>query len=180
VRPLPNDWAPIRDHRTHCPWSGVRNVSRVSTSSARDVHCLRHFTDNLQSSPQEGGTPGYIRESLEQDIKNLQGLKNSLDAKRLASLAKRIYSARKIVVIAGDLATYLANYLEYQISLVGLPVFAATCGGRIMHMMRNVNKQDLVIAISFRRGLRQTVEGAQMAKARGAYCVALRTRIFRL
>lgn len=129
--------------------------------------------DNLQSSPNEGGTPGYIRESLEQDIKNLQGLKNSLDAKRLASLAKRIYSARRIVIVAGDLAAYLANYLEYQISLVGLPVFAATCGGRIMHMMRNVNKQDLVIAISFRRGLRQTVEGAQIARAHGAHCVGI-------
>ena len=52
-------------------------------------------------------------------------------------------------------------------------MFAATSGGRIAHLVRTVNKQDLVIAISFRRGLRQTVEGAQQARARGAYCVGI-------
>ena len=57
--------------------------------------------------------------------------------------------------------------------MVGLPVFSATSSGRIAHLVRTVNKQDLVIAISFRRGLRQTVEGAQQARARGAYCVGI-------
>jgi len=54
-----------------------------------------------------------------------------------------------------------------------LPVFSATSSGRIAHLVRTVNKQDLVIAISFRRGLRQTVEGAQEARARGTYCVGI-------
>jgi DNA-binding MurR/RpiR family transcriptional regulator len=54
-----------------------------------------------------------------------------------------------------------------------LPIFAATSTGRVLHLVRSVNKQDLVIAISFRRGLRQTVEGAQQARARGAYCVGI-------
>ncbi|MDP9147251.1 MAG: SIS domain-containing protein, partial [Acidobacteriota bacterium] len=96
-----------------------------------------------------------------------------LDARRLVSLAKRLHSARRIVILASDLACYLANYFEYQISLVGLPVFAPTSGGQIAYLSRSVNKQDLVIAISFRRGLRQTVEGAQMASSRGAYCVGI-------
>jgi RpiR family carbohydrate utilization transcriptional regulator len=128
--------------------------------------------DTMQTTGRDG-MPGYIRESLEQDLKNLQGLKNSLDARRLVGLAKRLYGARRILLLAGDLATYLADYFEYQISVVGLPVFSATCGGRIAHLVRTVNKQDLVIAISFRRGLRQTVEGAQQARARGAYCVGI-------
>ncbi|OLE47393.1 MAG: hypothetical protein AUG46_06595 [Acidobacteria bacterium 13_1_20CM_3_58_11] len=42
-----------------------------------------------------------------------------------------------------------------------------------MHLVRSVNKQDLVFAISFRRGLRQTIEGAQQARLRGAYCVGI-------
>ncbi len=129
--------------------------------------------DTMQSTGRDGNMPAYIRESLEQDVKNLQGLKNSLDARRLVALAKRLYGARRILVLAGDLATYLANYFEYQISVVGLPVFAATSSGRIAHLVRTANKQDLIIAISFRRGLRQTVEGAQQARARGAYCVGI-------
>src|SRR5450432_2267843 len=129
--------------------------------------------DTMRATGQNGNMPAYIRESIEQDAKNLQGLKNSLDARRMTNLAKRLYSARRIVLLAGDLAAYLAGYFEYQLSVVGLPVFAATSAGRIAHLVRTANKQDLIVAISFRRGLRQTVEGAQQARARGAYCVGI-------
>jgi DNA-binding MurR/RpiR family transcriptional regulator len=129
--------------------------------------------DTMQTTARDGTLPGFIRDALEQDFKNLEGLKNSLDAKRLIPLAKRLYGARRIIVLASDLAGYLANYLEYQSSLIGLPVFSATCGGRITHLVRSSTKQDLVLAISFRRGLRQTVEGALQAKQRGAYCVGI-------
>src|SRR6266436_3382086 len=125
--------------------------------------------DTMQSGSRDVSMPAHVRDSLEQDLKNVQGLKNSLDARRLVTLAKRFYAARRIVLLAGDLALSL----EYQISLLGLPIFAATSAGRILHVVRAVNKKDLVIAISFRRGLRQTVEGAHQARARGAYCVGI-------
>jgi RpiR family carbohydrate utilization transcriptional regulator len=162
------------------PATIVRIVRGLGFDSYREFQHHLHerslaFATSLDTMQTTGraGMPGYIRESLEQDLKNLQGLKNSLDARRLIGLAKRLYGARRILLLAGDLATYLANYFEYQISVVGLPVFSATSGGRIAHLVRTVNKQDLVIAISFRRGLRQTVEGAQQARARGAYCVGI-------
>src|SRR5207248_411452 len=129
--------------------------------------------DTMQSGGRDPSVPAHVVESLEQDFKNLQGLKNSLDAQRLVALAKRFHEARRIVILAADLAAHLAGYLEYQISLLGLPIFAATSAGRILHLVRSVNKQDLVIAISFRRGLRQTIEGAQQARLRGAYCVGI-------
>jgi DNA-binding MurR/RpiR family transcriptional regulator len=127
----------------------------------------------MQSGSRDVSMPAHVRDSLEQDLKNVQGLKHSLDARRLVALAKRFYAARRIVLLAGDLAVSLAQYLEYQISLLGLPIFAATSAGRILHVVRSVNKRDLVLAISFRRGLRQTVEGAHQARARGAYCVGI-------
>jgi DNA-binding MurR/RpiR family transcriptional regulator len=129
--------------------------------------------DTMQAAPSDDGTPGHVRMSLEQDIKNLQGLKNSLESKRVVDLVKRIYKARKILVLAGDLAESIASYFEYQLSVLGLPVATAISAGRITHQTRNVGKPDLVFAISFRRGLRQTVEGAQVARAHGAYCVGI-------
>jgi DNA-binding MurR/RpiR family transcriptional regulator len=143
-----------------------RHLHEVSLAYATSL-------DTMQSGGGDGSMPSHVRESLEQDLKNLQGLKNSLDTQRLVTLAKRFYDARRIVVLAGDLAVQLAHYLEYQLSLLGLPIFVATSAGRILHLVRSVNKQDLVIAISFRRGLRQTIEGAQQARARGAYCVGI-------
>ena len=163
------------------PATIVRIVRGLGFESYREFqHYLHELSlafatslDTMQAGAGREGMPEYVRESLEQDIKNLQGLKNSLDARRLVPLAKRFYAARRIVILAGDLAGYLAYYLEYQLSLLGLPVFTATSGGRIMHLVRSINKQDVVIAISFRRGLRQTVEGAQQARAKGAHCVGI-------
>jgi RpiR family transcriptional regulator, carbohydrate utilization regulator len=163
------------------PATIVRIVRGLGFGSYREFqHHLHELSlafatslDTMQSGGRDPSMPTHVLESLEQDLKNLQGLKNSLDAQRLVSLAKRFHEARRIVLLAGDLAIQLALYLEYQISLLGLPIFAATSSGRILHLVRSVNKQDLVIAISFRRGLRQTVEGAQQARVRGAYCVGI-------
>jgi len=163
------------------PATVVRIVRGLGFASYRDFQRHLHdlsiafatSLDTMQSTGRVTSMPAYVREALEQDLKNLHGLKNSLDAPRLVSLAKRFYDARRIVLLAGDLAAFLADYLEYQITLLGLPVFTATSAGRIAHLVRTVNKNDLVIAISFRRGLRQTVEGVHLAHDRNAYCVGV-------
>jgi DNA-binding MurR/RpiR family transcriptional regulator len=163
------------------PATVVRIVRGLGFTSYREFQRHLHelslafatSLDTMRSAGRDTSMPAHVRESLEQDAKNLQGLKNSLDAPRLVALAKRFYDARRIVLLAGDLAAYLAHYLEYQVSLLGLPIFAATSAGRISHLVRSVDKKDLVIAISFRRGLRQTVEGAEQARARGADCVGI-------
>lgn len=163
------------------PATVVRIVRGLGFASYRDFQRHLHdlsiafatSLDTMQSAGKVTSMPAYVRDALEHDLKNLHGLKNSLDAARLVSLAKRFYDARRIVLLAGDLAAFLADYLEYQITLLGLPVFTATSAGRIAHLVRTVNKSDLVMAISFRRGLRQTVEGVHLARARNAYCVGI-------
>ena len=129
--------------------------------------------DTMQSATPSAGIPGHVADSLELDFKNLQALKNTLDTKRLADSAKRFYEARRIVVMGSDLAAVLAEYLEYHLVLLGLNAFGATSGGKIVHLTRNVTAKDIVVAISFRRGLRHTVEGVQSARRRGARCIAI-------
>src|SRR5258707_645523 len=60
--------------------------------------------DTMQAGSRDSNMPAYVRDSLGQDLKNLQGLKNSLDAQRLAALAKRFYDARRILLLGSDLA----------------------------------------------------------------------------
>ncbi len=163
------------------PATMVRIVRVLGFASFREFQKYLHdlsiafatSADTMQTTSSERGRHSYVADSIERDLKNLQGLKNSLDAARLTELAKRMYASRRIVVVAGDLAAYLAKYLEYQTSLLGMPVFAATSPGRISHLTRSLTKDDLVLAISFRRGLMQTVEGARQACQRQAHCVAI-------
>jgi DNA-binding MurR/RpiR family transcriptional regulator len=129
--------------------------------------------DTMRQAGSENGRGNPVDDSVLYDLKNVQGLKNTLDPKRFQRLAKRIYAARRVVILASDLASILGDYLGYQLNLLGLPIFVATSPGAITHTVELLTKQDLVIAISFRRGLRTTVEGIQNARQHGAYCVGI-------
>jgi DNA-binding MurR/RpiR family transcriptional regulator len=129
--------------------------------------------DTMQHASTGDGPDSPVRNSLFRDLKNLQGLKNSLDPLRFTPLAKRVYAARRIVILGADLAAVLADYLGYHLNLLGLPVFVASSAGPVTHAVRSLTNKDLVIAITFRRGIRQTIEGAQEARVKGAYCVGI-------
>jgi len=125
------------------------------------------------ASPNDSGLTSYGRKALDQDLHNLHALRNTLDMEKVVALAKRMYEARRILLIAGDMAISLVDFLDYKLTLLGLPVVSITSPGKTLHAVRVLTKKDLVIAISFRRGLRQTVEGLQQARSNGAYCVGI-------
>jgi len=130
--------------------------------------------EGMQSAiPNDSSLASHGRRTLEQDIRNLHSLRNTLDMSRLVSITERIYEARRILLLGGDMAIALIHLLDYKLTLLGLPVSQATTPGKTLHAVRGIGKKDLVIAISFRRGLRQTVEGVQQARANGAYCVGI-------
>lgn len=130
--------------------------------------------DTMKAAEREGkGAAALVHAALHRDMQNLQALNNSLDANKICALAKRLYEAPKILLLGGDAATSLVHHLEYHLTMIGLPVLSATTAGRITHVVRNVARKDLVIGISFRRGLRQTVEGLQTAKRNGSFVVAI-------
>ncbi len=126
-----------------------------------------------QSQHNNGSGQQPAADAILRDLKNLQGLKNASDPDRFTQLAKRIYSARRIVIIAGDLAVVIAEYLSWQLNVLSLPVVMATSTGSIQHTVRSLTRQDLLIAITFRRGLRTTVEGVEQARGREVYCVGI-------
>src|SRR5271157_1146159 len=121
--------------------------------------------DTMKAAEREGtGPAAMVRAALQRDMQNLHALNNSLDADKICALAKRLYETPKILLLGGDAATSLVHHLEYHFTVIGLPVLSATTAGRISHVVRNVGRKDLALGISFRRGLRQTVEGLQAAK----------------
>jgi len=128
--------------------------------------------DTMKSSG-DGASESPARNSLFRDLKNLHALRNTLDPQRFRPLAKRMYSARRIVILGGDLATVIADFLGYHLNLLGLFVWVASSAGSITHTVRSLTDKDLLVAISFRRGIRQTIEGSEQARLKGAYCVGI-------
>ena len=164
------------------PATLVRMVQRLGFDGYRAFQNYLHdlsianatSLDGMQNSDRKNSRDvDPLRVTREQDVKNLNELYNSLDMLRLHALARRIHSARRVLILGGDLAENLVHYIEHHLTLIGLPVLAATSVGRTLHISRSFGKGDVVIAISFRKGLRQTVEGLQRARANGAYCVGI-------
>jgi DNA-binding MurR/RpiR family transcriptional regulator len=129
--------------------------------------------ETMRFAPAEGSTASLLQASLDHELKNLRALYNVLDLKRIAAVAKRVCKARRILLLGGDVAASLVTYLEYHLRVLCLPVSSATTPGMAVHTVRSLGKNDVVIAISFRRGLRMTVEGIEQARRQGTYCVGI-------
>jgi RpiR family carbohydrate utilization transcriptional regulator len=164
------------------PATAVRVAMKLGFRSYREFqHFLHELSvsqatslDTMQTSKTKGSSlSAHVREAVDRDVHNLQKFRNAMDADRIASLAKKIHGARKIIIVGGDLATNLVGFLHYHLVLLGLPAVTATSSGEAVHLTHSARKGDMVIAISFRRGLRQTVEGLRQAKTNGAYCVGI-------
>lgn len=164
------------------PATLVRMVQRLGFDGYRAFQNYLHdlsianatSLDGMQNIERNSSGPvDPLRVMLEQDVKNLNEICNGIDTKRFHALARKIHSARRVFILGGDLAENLVHYIEHHLTLIGLPVLAATTVGRTLHLSRSFGNGDVVIAISFRKGLRQTVEGLQRARANGAYCVGI-------
>lgn len=141
-------------------------LHELSIASATSLEGMRdHMSDSSLLS--------HGHKALEQDIRNLHALRNTLDLKRIVAVAKRVHEARRILVLGGDLAISLVHFLDYRLNVLGFPATSAITPGYTANATRTFGKQDLVIAISFRRGLRQTIEGVLQAKANGTYCIGI-------
>src|SRR4029453_9635772 len=160
----------------------LRAIRGMGFKSYADFRSYLHELALAQSTQLDTMKPGLardsdvaaaLRQSLSCDGNNLMVLQRTVDASRIESLATRLYRARRIVLLGGDLASVLVKFLHYNLWVIDLPAALGTTPGEVVHAVRGLGKRDLVIAVSFRRGLRQTVEGLRQGRANGAYCVAI-------
>jgi len=163
------------------PATIVRIVQGLGFASYKDFkHYLHELSvtsatilDSMQATGTQTQTPKILRGSRKQIQQNLEFVLHQVDLHQVQSIAVRIHEARRILLIGGDMASSLVEYMEYHLTIAGLPVLAATTPGRATHLVRSTGVGDIVIGISFRRGLRMTIEGVQKARENGAYCVGI-------
>src|ERR1700688_109608 len=102
------------------------------------------------------------------EVRNLQSLPTALDPERIIALSKSVTRAARIMVVGIDLAASLSWHLAYGLVHLGFPAEAPVGGtGNVQRRVRTLTSKDLLIAISFGQGLRETVEAALRAKRQG-------------
>ena len=112
----------------------------------------------------------HVLHSLEMDRANMEALRESVPPERIVELARRLNKARLIVVVGVDFAYSLAWQMAYGLSWLGLRAEAPMGSfGNLHHRARALGRGDILVAISFGRCLRVSVEAAQTARRQGAW-----------
>jgi DNA-binding MurR/RpiR family transcriptional regulator len=125
----------------------------------------------MKSATRERRTvDGHVQHSLDMDRANFEAVRESIPAERVVELARRLDKAQQIVVVGVDLAYSLAWFLAYGLSWLGARAEAPVgSSGNLQHRVRALGPGDVVIAISFGRCLRDSVEAARAAREEGAW-----------
>lgn len=112
----------------------------------------------------------HVENSLEAEMQNLDALHATLRSPEIIEIAKIIDRASRIMVVGIDLAFSLANHLAYCLVTFGYDAAAPVGSTGNLHQKVNLlGPKDVLVAISFGRCLRDTVESAQRAKEKGAF-----------
>jgi DNA-binding MurR/RpiR family transcriptional regulator len=131
------------------------------------VRQLTPYTVLKAASQQKRSVAGHVQKGLERDSENLSVLKSTLDADQVVALAKQIHRARHVMVVGVDLASSLAWFLAYGLMPLGFAAEAPVgTSGNVLHKVDLMTDKDLLIAISFGRCLKETVNAVLRARAR--------------
>ncbi|MFL6467366.1 MAG: MurR/RpiR family transcriptional regulator [Pyrinomonadaceae bacterium] len=106
-----------------------------------------------------------VRQSVEKDVSNVREFQAGLDADKIVEIANRINLSNRIVVLGIDYAASLAGSLAYGLVRLGYDADAPVgSSGIVQSRIKIMTPKDLLIAISFGRGLRDTIEAVQSAR----------------
>lgn len=152
----------------------VRTIQAMGYEKFADfVYDLRnHFVKQITpytamkaATQKNQNVADYVHQSVETDLKNLNSLKANLDVEMVVELAKQIHRTRRIIVVGIDFAASLAMSLAYGLARLGFDAEAPVGStGVVQNKVRIMTEKDLLVAISFGQGLRETVEAAQRAR----------------
>jgi len=132
------------------------------------------YTVLKAATREKRSVPDHVRHCVESDTENLSMLRSSLDADRVVKLAKLIHRSRRILVVGVDLAASLAWFLAYGLTTLGFDADAPVgSAGNLQHKIDVLTSKDLLIAVSFGRCLRETVESVLRARERRVRTVGI-------
>lgn len=129
------------------------------------VKQITPYTSMKAATQKNRSVADYVHQSIDQDLDNLNSLKATLNSGKIVELAHQIHRTKRIIVVGIDFAASLAMSLAYGLVRLGCDAEAPTgSSGAVQSKVRIMTEKDLLIAISFGQGLRETIEAVQRAR----------------
>ncbi len=132
-------------------------------------------TQRIQAAGERYEHQDVLGAVLQSDIEKLREVVNTADRADFSTAVDRIQGARHIYILGARSSTFVAGYLYFYMHLLfeNVTLVQTSAAGEVFEQLFRVGPEDVVIAISFPRYSRVTMNAVQFAKSRGAAIVAV-------
>ena len=119
-----------------------------------------------------------LKTVLSNDINSLRQTLDMADPHTFALAADKIVSARRVGILGLRSAMPLAQFLSYYLDYIRGNVVNFSLGrDDLKEDMLRLEREDVIVCISFPRYSARTVEAVRLAKDRGAFLIALTDKL---
>ncbi len=152
--------------REHCR----ADLKRSTLSFAEKALVLQQ----PELSNSEAGPGTFIVRQAEAAVSNIQDLINSMDGAVLAQIADRLVSAKQVHLIGAMSSRAFVEYMSYMADMAFTNWRVVDQRGTgIATDLSAIDATDVVLAVSKYPYARSTIEGARIARSKGAFVVGI-------
>lgn len=114
-----------------------------------------------------------IAQVFDQNHANLNTALRDLGSNKVSRAADLIWKGRRIFILGLRTSGALAHYFGLHLSMIRPNVIILTSDNLLLENIRTAGDRDVVVAFSFIRYLRKTIEAVTYAKERGCHIVGM-------
>jgi DNA-binding MurR/RpiR family transcriptional regulator len=159
----------------YCQMLGYEGYTEFQAAVRAQFPQYRTGVQKLAERMANGGFADHLPTQVAQvNTHNVQQTMSQVIEAEVARIVSAIIQARQIRIFGSGLSAAAAILLEHALVVLDYPARACINGGLNQEIeLARLSDQDLVIAISLWRYLRDTVEAVEIAHAGGVPCIAL-------
>lgn len=111
---------------------------------------------------------------MEKDIDNIKKTIHEIDSKNFKKAIKLILNAKQVYVIGLRSSSFLSGYLTFYLNFLLSNVKHVTAGPNdVFEQLVNASKEDVVLAITYPRYSKRTLEAMDYAKGKGCTIISI-------
>lgn len=116
-----------------------------------------------------------LKSVLHSDAEKIRTTAEEIDEKAFNVAIDTLLKAKTIYIIGVRSSASLASFLNYYISLIfeNVKLINTNSASDLFEQLHRLNKEDVIIGISFPRYSRSTVKAIEFANTRGAYIITI-------
>ena len=121
------------------------------------------------------GDGDVLSKVLSLDVEKIRHTLDGVDREDFAAAVNKIISAKNIYIMGVRSSSYLAGFLSYNLRMIfdNVRLISTTSGSDMFEEIMSIDRDDVMIAISFPRYSKRIINAVDFAKSAGTDVIAI-------